>query len=448
MKTRFLVPLALVAMLGVGCEKFLEESPNKRLAVASTLQDYQALLDQHYNINVLDAAAGEVSSDDYYLSDADGARQSETDRRMYLWERENIFAAQLNDWYNTYTPLYRFNTVISGIGEVQVGEKEIAQRDNISGQAHFMRARSFFNAVQIWTKAYDRATAGSELGIPLRLNTDFNERSVRSTLAESYRQIISDLKTSVPLLAVVPVSPMRGSRPAAYGLLARVYLSMNDYGNAGLYADSCLRLRHGLLDYSTLNAAAAYPISQMNREVIFSATMNTPTILLSTYAKVSPELYDSYAATDLRKTVFFRRNTDGSFAYKGSYDGSFTQFTGISVNEQYLIRAECHVRAGRLTEGRADLNALLANRMARPFVPVATDDPAALLARILLERRKELLFRGLRWMDLKRLNQSGAGISLSRTVNGKLYSLAAGSDRFALTIPEQVIAISGMQQNP
>jgi len=448
MKTRFLVPLAIVAMLGAGCEKFLEESPNKRLAVASSLQDYQALLDQYFNINVLDAAAGEVSADDYYLSDADWARQSETDRRMYTWERENIFAPQLNDWYNTYTPVYRFNTVIAGIGDVQVGPKETAQRDNISGQAHFMRARSFFNAVQIWTRAYDPATAGSDLGIPLRLNTDFNERSVRSTLAESYRQIIADLKTSVPLLSVVPVSPMRGSRPAAYGLLARVYLSMNDYANAGLYADSCLRLRAELLDFATLNAAAAYPIAQLNKEVIFSATMNTPNILLSTYARVAPELYDSYAANDLRKAVFFRRNTDGSYAYKGSYDGSFMQFTGLSVNEQYLIRAEGHVRAGRLAEARADLNALLANRMARPFVPVATGEQAALLARILSERRKELLFRGLRWMDLKRLNSSGAGISLSRMVNGKLYTLSAGSDRFALPIPEQVIAISGMQQNP
>lgn len=445
---KLMMAIGLICTVNWGCEKFLEESPNKKLTVASTLQDYQALLDQYYNINTLDAAAGEVCSDDYYVTDADWAKQSETDRRMYTWEKDNIFPAQLNDWYNTYTPLYRFNTVLTGIDEVSVSDKNRMEKNNLKGQAYFLRARSFLNALLIWAKAYNPQTASTDLGIPLRLNTDFNETSVRATVATSYSRIISDLQNGIPLLPNTPIHVMRASKPAAYALLARTYLAMNDYVKAGLYADSCLKIKADVIDYNTLNATAAYPLTQFNKEVIFSATMNTPNILLSTYARVIPSFYDSYVASDLRKLIFFRKNTDGSFAYKGSYDGSFAQFTGISTNEVYLIRAECFAREGKIAEALADLNNLMRNRYAKPFANVVQTDKALLVAQILTERRKELVFRGLRWLDLKRLNQLGQGISLSRTLNGKTYTLPASGDRFTLTIPENVIAISGMQQNP
>lgn len=440
--------IGLICTLNWGCEKFLDETPNKRLAVAATLQDYQALLDQYYNINTLDAAAGEVSSDDYYVTDADWAKQSETDRRMYVWEKDNIFPAQINDWYYTYTPVYRCNTVLDGIDEVAVNSKTIVEKNNIKGQAYFLRARSFLNAVLIWAKAYHPQTAATDLGIPLKLSPNFNEISVRASIAASYGRIIADLESGIPLLPNTPSHVMRASKPAAYALMARTYLAMNDYARAGLYADSCLKLKGDLIDYNTLTASAAYPLTQFNKEVLFSATMSTPNILTSTYARVVPSLYDSYANNDLRKVIFFRKNTDGSYAYKGSYDGSFSQFTGIATNEVYLMRAECAARVGKVTEALADLNLLLRNRYAKPFVNVVQTEKELLIAQILTERRKELLFRGLRWLDLKRLNQLGHGVSLSRTVNGNAYTLPANSARFTLTIPESVIAISGMTQNP
>ena len=82
------------------------------------------------------------------------------------------------------------------------------------------------------------------------------------------------------------------------------------------------------------------------------------------------------------------------------------------------------------------------------FNPFTASDPTEALALILQERRKELLMRGLRWMDIKRLNEEGAGISLSRRLNSQLITLSPGDPRFALPIPEDVIALSGMQQNP
>lgn len=81
----------------------------------------------------------------------------------------------------------------------------------------------------------------------------------------------------------------------------------------------------------------------------------------------------------------------------------------------------------------------------KPFTAASADDALAL---VLKERRKELLFRGLRWIDIKRLNKEGAGINITRLVNGMRYTLEPGDPRFALPLPADVIDASGMPQNP
>ena len=57
------------------------------------------------------------------------------------------------------------------------------------------------------------------------------------------------------------------------------------------------------------------------------------------------------------------------------------------------------------------------------------------------------MMRGLSWMDIKGLNKEGANISLTRTINNKVYTLPANDPRFVLPIPDDVIEMSGMAQN-
>jgi len=65
----------------------------------------------------------------------------------------------------------------------------------------------------------------------------------------------------------------------------------------------------------------------------------------------------------------------------------------------------------------------------------------------LTERRRELIMRGLRWSDIRRLNLEGAGITQTRTANGKVHTLLPNDPRYALALPEDVIERSGMVQN-
>jgi hypothetical protein len=225
---------------------------------------------------------------------------------------------------------------------------------------------------------------------------------------------------------------------------------MRRYDKAAMYADSSLKLYNTLLDFNTLNGSATFPVPVFNPEVIMHSTMHTRYLNLSnTRARIDSILYTSYAANDLRKTIFFRSYGDGTYAFKGSYNGSINLFTGVATGEVYLMRAECFARSGNVTDALNELNALLRKRWKTgTFIPLNAPTPQAALSLVLTERRKELIFRDLRWMDIKRLNREGAGITPTRSINNQVYTLPPNDNRFALPLPNDVVNISGMQQNP
>ncbi|MNN11424.1 SusD family protein [compost metagenome] len=75
-------------------------------------------------------------------------------------------------------------------------------------------------------------------------------------------------------------------------------------------------------------------------------------------------------------------------------------------------------------------------------------DRDAIIAKILAERRKELVFRGLRWPDLKRLNiDERYKIQLKRIVDGKEYLLEPNSLKYVLLIPQDAIDEGKLEQN-
>src|SRR3546814_92404 len=141
---------------------------------------------------------------------------------------------------------------------------------------------------------------------------------------------------------------------------------------------------------------------------------------------------------------------DGRITFKGSYSGINGFFVGLATDELWLIRAECRIRIGDFEGGISDLNHLLRHRMDnRYFEPVAPNNVENALDRILMERRKELFFRGVRWEDLRRLNKDDRTAStIRRKVGGQLYELPSDDPRWVWPIPDNVVDLSGLQQNP
>ncbi|SEL41505.1 RagB/SusD family nutrient uptake outer membrane protein [Parapedobacter koreensis] len=442
-----LILLAMtLAFCNYGCDPFLDVKPNKKLVIPQSLDDLQALLDYYPNIQ-FDPAIGEVSADDYYLTtEIWNGLFSENDRQLYIWADHGIYSTAPLDWIYPYRNIYQANVVIENLSALTSDLDDLERWNSIMGQALFLRARAFLSVALIWSKPYNANTADTDLGIPIRLSSDFNLISNRSTLRESYNQILKDLQAAVEYLPSTAIHPYRASKPAALALLARTYLYMGDYANCLLHAEACLALRDDLLDYNTLEKSATYPIPEFNQEILYQSTQSSPPIAPSR-AKIDSTLYNSYNDNDLRKTLFFRENSDSSHSFKGSYNSGNTLFSGLATDEVYLMRAECLARLGEYEKALANLNALLEKRMVtETFQPIGIPD-GSLLDLILEHRRKELLMRGLRWPDIKRFNQEGLNIGLTRVIDQNTYELLPNSPRFILPIPDIVLTLSDVQQN-
>jgi hypothetical protein len=280
------------------------------------------------------------------------------------------------------------------------------------------------------------------------LHSDINNKNPRATLLQTYDQIIKDTKNSLLLLPDLPAYKTRPSKASAFAILARTYLDMGSYSQSLLYADSCIVLQPQLLDYNTIDAGSAFPFPMLNDEVIYHKTLYYFRIIGNRVAIPDSTIYASYDTNDLRKTLFFTIK-NGLMRFRGGYD-AFTGFGGIATDEMYLISAECNARLGNIDASINRLNTLLEKRWRTgTFTPMAASTADDALRLVINERRKELIFRGLRWTDLRRLNKDPRfAVTLTRNLNGTIYTLPPGDNRYVCPIPEKEIRLNGISQNP
>lgn len=341
--------------------------------------------------------------------------------------------------------------MLEGISKIQqTGDGQTAF-NNVKGSALFFRSMDFYALAQEYCRPYSASTAATDLGLPLRLSSNISIVLGRSTLKQTYDQMTNDVLQAVPLLPAKPLYPTRPSKPAAYGLLARIFLSQDNYQQALLYADSCLQLQNGLMDFNQLKVGPFDPgIPRFNTEVIFHAQLAGYESFDNYVFIVDPALLQQYDANDLRTNIWFFTHA-GNKSFWGSYIGDgYNMFGGIATDEMYLDRAECNARLGNVAAAMADLNLLLKSRWkAGTFVNLTASDANSALSQIIAERRKELCFRNLRWSDLRRLNkESKYQITLARTINGKTYTLDPNSPRYTLPLDPIEVSSGGLQQNP
>jgi hypothetical protein len=444
---RIMILTGMLLMLA-SCKKFLDEQPDKSIVIPGNLKDFQSLLDDATRQNYGLYYVQDIASDNMYLLTSDWlVDPAGTAAAAYVWSKD-IFSTDFNCWTNPYESIKGCNVVLDGLTRVD-SLSQPAIWNNCKGSALFYRAQQFWQLAQIFCKPY-QSTAASDPGVVLSLIADLNARSQRATVQETYDRIIADLKSSLNYLPVSPLYKTRPCKPAAYALMARTFLLMGRHAEAGLYADSCLQLSGNLIDYNTLSTTALLPFLLFNDEVIWHASSTGPSLVVPTQGKVDTVLYKSYVTNDLRKTIFFKPVTGGFYSCYGNYTGTNFPFGGIATDEVYLIRAEAAARTGNISAAMNDLNKVLVKRWKTgTFVAYTASSAQQALQLVLQERRKELAFRGLRWSDLKRLNLDPAfQVTITKTVNNQVYVLPPNDPRYQMAIPQKVIELSGIEQNP
>jgi len=430
----------------VGCTKYLDAIPDQGLTVPQTLADFQQMLENEKMFNNA-PALGEFGTDDIALPDDILATRNIAFQNGYLYAKD-IFAGLVNqDWNNAYEKIYYANIVLAGIDRIE--EKNVAGTDInfVKGWALFCRANAFYDLQEIFGQPYRPSTAASDLGIPLKLGTNLTEQVARSTVQDTYQRIIDDLEEAAVLLPV-EVSKVNRSMPsksAAYGLLARVYLMTQNYVHSLRSANSSLALYNTLVDYNTINTTVRQPFNPLLDEIIYHSLQLA---YLPIGCPMDNALYDSYHTNDLRKILFFN-NTTNTVAFKGYYSGSSIAHNGLATDEIYLTQAECNARLGDSQKALDALNTLLVKRYKTGlYIPYTLINTPDVLKLVLTERRKECVFRNLRWPDLRRLNQDTRfAKTINHTYKGITYQLLPNDPKYTFPIPDEEVRLSGIQQN-
>ncbi|WP_316841429.1 RagB/SusD family nutrient uptake outer membrane protein [Pedobacter gandavensis] len=491
------LPILILSLGMVSCQKFLDVKKSSSQFFMSTSSDCQLLLDDYSKMNTGYPLDGEISADDYFLSSSSAQLSNITqeEKDLYNWKPNAQRFSSSPNWVNPYNVINNANMVLQTLDKLKGGKDDPNLLNTLRGAALFYRAYCLWTIAQMYARPYSVSTASQDPGIPLKLDPDINIKSSRGTVQDTYNRIIQDLQEAVNLLPKTSAYTTRPNKIAAYAMLARTYLSMADYPNALVNSNSALEIKKDLLDFNTIDPDEVPAFTRFNKEVIFhtisSYTFSNPSIgaiLLPGYyqepnscvARINPALVDLYNSNDLRKSRFLKPNSievilkdsngkdipvtveDGTFQFSGNYEPTIdpTFFTGLAVDEVLLIRAECYARAGNIGPAAADLNLLLKTRW-KPgsYVDMSTQTPPDVaLNTILNERRKELLMRGLRWTDLRRLNKAAIRITKEVTFTGlntnpirventTTSTLPANDPKFTLLIPKGVLDNSSIAQN-
>lgn len=374
----------------------------------------------------------ELPSDDYVVSPGAGGDMHQLSQYNFtptLW----VLGA---NWGDSYRTINRANAVLDRIPAINMPE---AVKARLLGEARFLRALTYFNLVRMYGD------------VPLidREVKSLAEAVVARTPAEQvYALIVSDLEQAIQALPTRDqygaADLGRASKGAAQALLAKVYLERKDYTNAARLAGEVINSgKYRLLADWKDNFRIALEFS--NSESIFEIdydrekTWGTWYLLFALPSNVpggdaygllspSPELVALFSEGD-------ERGNGGTFIYPGWKDArgrtwNWTQPSGPAFNKQLdetspnnmesrgwsalnnnwivlryadvlLTYAEAVAEGGAATAGSAEqrLNEV---RVRAGAAPVSGLSPAALRQEIRNERRREFVFEGHRWFDLRR----------------------------------------------
>lgn len=463
-----LITAVLISVFSSGCKKdFLEILPKGRLIAKST-NDYNLSLNNLslLTINTSGGALGPVVLGDEIVSvEPYFTGSSRRYQRLFRFE-DHIYNAD-EDAYELISPMqniYIYNKIINEVMSSTGGSD--SQKRSIQAEARIGRAWTYFLLINFYGKHYNENTAALDPGFPIIIENDLAATNFsRNSVKEVYDFIIEDLTLALEDVPVLLTSRLRASKPAAAGLLAKVYTYMGRYADAVPYYNSVLNsidkatVRLSLLDYADLESDELFgydfPITPDNSEIIYAKQID------NSYSDYYNELVVNSAISSLYSTSDFRNGTYTAITIFGDpYIAGFLRCNspasiqiGVTLPELYLLRAECLARLGQLDAAVADLETLRAKRIKDDEeikVPFSAMSSRENLVRYVFEERlREFATFGFRWYDMRRM--ANDPIFGNRTYNHFLFNedgtvkdtFRMDPNRLVLKIPAKI-----MLQNP
>ncbi|OMP76395.1 RagB/SusD family nutrient uptake outer membrane protein [[Flexibacter] sp. ATCC 35208] len=458
MNNKYLSMLLLSGLaLTSSCSKYTDVKTQGSL-IPSAIDNYRYLLNGTSTFEpggmMTDLAAADVAIVDSAQQETiEGYSDYLFIRNVYTWKAPifEVTTSHDPDWDTYYGRIYNCNIIVNEV-PTSTGGTDSAKAELIA-EALTHRADAYLNLVNEYAKPYG-TTSSSDLGVPLVLTPDLNQKLNRATVATVYNKIEADLKIALQSLPTASSYNTLPDKAAAYSLLARFYLLKSDYVNAGLYADSTLELQNTLNDLGTINTI---PYRKSDPEIIFGKIAASGFTYSPYILRLSDDILNLLGTSDMRYQLF----TNDAASYFGSdYTGRYfsreqinyeNRNIGTSVPEMILIKAESLARAGDATGAMEEVNVLRQKRFqAADYVAMTATDKNDAIVKVIEERRREFMCRLLPWMDQRRLKDDPLFTkTYTRTWQGQTYTLDPSSNRYVFPIATYNISLNPeIEQNP
>jgi tetratricopeptide (TPR) repeat protein len=449
MKRRYNIILAAFLMVGLNaCSDFLDVPSETNLTSATffnSQSDFEKAVNGAYApLRGLFASGGNSATGSWHMGEAhsDNTRYKYNPNFRATIDQEQIAdftviptnTAVLNKYRGYYLIIARANQILSTIDGV---EFDAAVKENLKGQALFLRALSYFDLVQYFGKLplhLIPSTSLDDVALPL------------SEVSEVYEQIILDASAAAALLpAKSDQEPGRATSGAAKTLLGNVYVVLQNWGaaetilkevvNSGEYtlvpnyadvytttnknnSESVFEVqyRQGQDGYSSNFIYSFFPMPMTAAEVTAAMASYgvTPTgigaLTQEGFNIPSPELVAAYEPGDLRKDASIGIATSSGVDYpiilKYLHPHTAANLTDDNwpvyrYAEVLLLLAEALDEQGKSDEALPYLNAVRDRADLDDIISTAN-----LRDIIFNERRVEFAFENKRWLDLVRTGRA------------------------------------------
>jgi hypothetical protein len=446
---------ALAAVISISCD-VLDQEPEQQIsdqrAITNLSGANAALFGAYDQIQaVYQGRLQRISDVSGDVSQSVGTWDFYREMDTYTVSPDNTEILDL--WTFIYRAINQANNLIAEVPNIDANQ---AAKDNILGQAYFIRALAYFDAARVWGGV---PNVFGEAGVPVILTPSrgINESSFpsRAPLAATYAQVKADLDEALRLLpenqANNAATRGRATKPAARALLSRYHLYMGEWAQAEARASEVIAdTKFQLVPYANIFSG------DNSNESIFEVQFNNAdqSGLRFWYAPgaiggrgelaAHDSFYNSFAANDARRALFGRDNVAGVW-YPSKYirAGNIDNAHVLRIAEMYLNRAEARARQNR-PGADTDLNAVR-TRAGLPNYNAATD--GTLLQAIERERKWEFFAEGHNFFDLVRTGRALQVLVNVPRSNGPPVSLTQAG-RQVMPIPRaDVDANRNLQQN-
>jgi hypothetical protein len=449
----------ILGLLGVSslqsCTKdFLEKKPlSDALPEGITAEPllegaYGNMYDEYYTLDFL--INGDVMADNAYAG-GDNAANFSIDKYTVNAANGNV----KRDWGYLYTDIKNCNIVLAYVPEIKDKTLTEERRNQILGEASFLRAWHYFNLVRSWKEApliLDVPGTVSEM-FPGKKSTD-----------EIYAQIIKDLDYALPKVRTTVPNKTLISAGAVNALLAKVYAQKPnpDWAKVVQYCDAVIALSYDLVpDYAslfltgTINSVESIWETQYDGSVRqnWLTGMNTP-FMWGDWKKFNIPSHNLVKAFDdagdlVRKNASIKYLTTSwtddywpkpvPVIYKyPDADGKSHTFR-LRYADILLLKAEALTEQNKLdnSTGAQFYVNKIRHRVGLGDTPASTQ--ADLRLAVEKERQLELAFEGQRMFDLIRTGRAIAVMNAQKDGNGNPINYNVTADKLFFPISQDEV---------